>query len=67
MEPGDSGRWDTVIDTEEGEGGTTGDEVGGADSGCDIRGICVCVCVCVCVRVCVCVHMYAHFSESMCK
>ena len=54
MEPGDGGRWDTVIVTGEGEGGTTGDEVGGGDSG-DDRGICVCVCVRVCV--CVCVHV----------
>ena len=50
VEPGDGGRWDTVIVTGEGEGhGTKGDEVGGGDSGGDIRGICVCVCVCVCV------------------
>ena len=41
MEPGDGGKWDTVIVTGEGEGGTTGDEVGGGDSGNDIRGICV--------------------------
>ena len=53
MEPGDGGRWDTVIVTGEGEGGTTGDKVGGGDSGGDIRGICVCVCVHISVTVCV--------------
>ena len=55
MEPGDGGKWDTVIVTGEGEGGTTEDEVGGGDSGGDIRGICVCVCMYVCV--CVCAHV----------
>ena len=65
---GDGGRWDTVIVTGEGEGDTTGDEVGGGDSGGDIRRICVCVCVreyvCLCIRACMCVCVCVYTCVS---
>ena len=49
VEPGDGGRWNTVIVTGEGEGGTIEDVVLSVrvESGSDIRGVCVCVCMCV--------------------